>query len=166
MTNFKERLLGGASKVAESLGLGRLIPKHQTWKTTGKAGKRGGLYRRTIGYKRTGPFYEQTGARADGLPIMRRVYVHRFLHATKGFRVKRTSAATVALPGLQQARVYGPRASGYQSHHGWINPAHFIDTSAGEVLVPYFKKDKKKVGQHPGMHTMVRKEIFRAPLAA
>jgi hypothetical protein len=137
------------------------------WKVTGHAGERGGLYRRIIGYKKTGPFYEQTGWQKDGKPQMRRSFYHRFLHATKGWRVRRTSGPNVTLSNIQQRRAYGPRATGFQSTHGWVQPSRFVPGSAGEVLVPYFRKDKKKVGQqHPGMHTMERKEMFRAPLAA
>lgn len=169
---FAGALRAGASRAAEALGLGRLVSKNQTWKVTGHAGKRGALYRRTIGYKRTGPFYEQIGwQRTDksGIyqPLMRQSYYHRFLHATKGWRVRRTEAPTVTLSNAQQPRAYGPAASGYQSHHGWVNPSRPVQGSAGAVLVPYFRKDRAKVGiQHPGMHTMLRKEMFRAPLAA
>jgi hypothetical protein len=166
LKTFAGALRNGVSAAAEALGLGRLVRKNPNWKVTGHAGKRGGLYRRIIGYKRTGPFYEQTGWH-DGKPLMRQSHYHRFLHATKGWRVRRTSGPTVTLSNAQQPRAYGPQASGYQSAHGWVNPVRFVPGSAGQVLVPYFKKDRAKLGQqHPGMHTMERKEMFRAPLAA
>jgi len=53
---------------------------------TPKAGKKGMYGRRLIRYERTGPFYRQTGVRADGREIMRPYFVHKVLHATKGWR--------------------------------------------------------------------------------
>lgn len=43
-----------------------------------------------IDYKRVGPFYRQTGTRnivGNTIPLMQEYYEHRFLHATKGWRV-------------------------------------------------------------------------------
>jgi hypothetical protein len=164
--SFAGVLRAGASSVAETLGLGRLVRRQQQWKVTGHAGKRGGLYRRIIGYRMTGPFYEQVGWH-QGKPLMRQSHYHKFLHATKGYRVRRTTGPTVTLSNAVEARAYGPRATGYQSTYGFVFAQRHVLGSAADVLVPYFKKDRSKVGQqHPGMHTMPRKEMFRAPLAA
>lgn len=54
---------------------------------TSTVGRRGAPYRKIIKYERDGPFYRQVGASPDGRPILQTYYRHRFLHATKGWRV-------------------------------------------------------------------------------
>lgn len=56
---------------------------------TRSKGPRSKANSRIVDYKRTGPFYTQTGSRViagQEMPILRTHYVHRFLHATKGWR--------------------------------------------------------------------------------
>lgn len=65
-------------------------PEEQALDTaTRSMGPRRRTNTRIIDYSRTGPFYTQTGTRViagQELPILRTHYVHRYLHATKGWR--------------------------------------------------------------------------------
>lgn len=65
-------------------------PEEQTLDTaTRSMGPRRRANTRIIDYSRTGPFYTQIGVRViaeQELPILRTHYVHRYLHATKGWR--------------------------------------------------------------------------------
>lgn len=166
--SFKSALRNGASKMAEALSLGaaKLMGRTSTYKVDGKIGKKYQPYRRYIDYAMTGPFYLQDGVQANGMPQMIRRYVHRFLHATKGWMTKKAERPTVNLVNMKQPRVYGPRAGASFDHGRFVMPEplakHHVQNSARKVLLPYFKKEN---GKH-SMHTSVRLEPYRAPLAA
>lgn len=62
---------------------------------TKQKGRRGKPNSRIIDYKRTGPFYQQTGTNViagNVLPLLKKYWVHQFLHATKGWRSYRGGA--------------------------------------------------------------------------
>lgn len=73
-------------------------------------GRRGKPNSRLISYRREGPFYTQTGTfklAGEEMPRIRRSYVHKFLHATKGWRSYNSgklfhlTSATVGRGGFQ-----------------------------------------------------------------
>ena len=87
---------------------------------THKAGGRDTTLRRIIAYVRKGPFYRQIGVRVVGRlrePIMETYYEHRFLHATKGWRVYAHLPSGLGNAGK---RVHGPLAGQKptRSRHG------------------------------------------------
>lgn len=87
------------SAVANSVGLPGYEPAQP--KITHRIGKPGTFGRRIIDYKRSGPFYEQVGEKRVGFvmfPIMRTSYIHRFLHATKGWRVYVSRSPNLCMP--------------------------------------------------------------------
>lgn len=87
-TAFQNLLLGATSTAAVLAGMPAMDFGDRA-AVTRRKGKRSVANSRIIDYQRSGPFYRQTGTRniADNtLPIIVRYWVHRFLHATKGWR--------------------------------------------------------------------------------
>lgn len=87
------------SAIANSVGLPGYEPAQP--KITRSIGKPGTFGRRIIGYERSGPFHEQTGTKYIGgvpFPIMRTRFVHKFLHATKGWRTYVSSVPNLRMP--------------------------------------------------------------------
>lgn len=114
--NFLDKmLLGSSSMRAVFAGLG-LQPETTALKdratVTPKIGKRSKPNRRIISYERSGPFYTQSGTQniaGNILPILYKFYEHRFLHATKGWRVYHGGnlfrlPSAVTRPGFQVFR--------------------------------------------------------------
>jgi hypothetical protein len=88
-SKFLDALKGTASRAAEAIA--NLTEKKTAGPThvvTAKAGKPGVPYRRIIAQEAMPVWYIQTGVnRKTGKPRLERVEKHRFLHATKGWRV-------------------------------------------------------------------------------
>jgi hypothetical protein len=73
-----------------------------------KLGKQRSFGRRLIRYERLGPFHRQTGDRSIGgtiLPMMQTYFLHRFLHATKGWR-EYLGGATLRVPMSPSMKQY------------------------------------------------------------
>lgn len=105
MTTLKDRFLSAASQiftkardvkesVEQAAGLLKTRADRARLGVTRKVGKPRTPYRHIIRYERKGPFLRQVGVRhvvsrsgqSRTIPIMQQFYVHRFLHATKGWR--------------------------------------------------------------------------------
>lgn len=164
--DFKDMLKSTVAAVKQGARVVLKGARRNAFAVEGKAGndKRGQPYRRLIKYERKGPFHEQVGWKAKSpgagvyIPLMRTVYRHHFLHATKGWRVATTARPAVMLHNIRQPRQYGPAVLGFQNRHGhWVHPLRKL--AKGEklnVIVPCVKN----------AHKLPRKEIERAPLAA
>lgn len=107
-SKFMEALKGTASRAAETIASmgkpkGKVVEPGLT--VTAKCGKPGTPFRKIIRQEAMGVQFIQTGIRVvapgEGRPILERVERHRFLHATKGWRVYRDG-----LPGM--ARCHTP----------------------------------------------------------
>lgn len=88
MSKLRDKLRATTSAIAAGLGLPALVPKKKSHVVTAKAGKKGTHFRRIIKHE-TETLIVQTGIRwinGEAQPIMRQVRVHRFYHATKGWR--------------------------------------------------------------------------------
>lgn len=89
MSRLKDFFQRSVSGLAATLHQPRFKAPSRQVGVTRKLGKRGTLYRRIIAAERLGPFFQQIGIKWKGFtaePIMRGYYIHRFLHATKGWR--------------------------------------------------------------------------------
>ena len=89
MSRIKDAILRTVSGVAASLNLPSIKPRADAkpqFMISNHAGRHGEPYRRIIQHVVHGPFFRQIGTSKDGKPIMQQHVVHRFLHATKGWR--------------------------------------------------------------------------------
>jgi hypothetical protein len=86
MPGIKDYLRNTASALAASIHLPRPRETQRQLGITRSAGKPRTEFRWIIATERLGPFFRQIGVKKDGEPIMQGHYIHRFLHATKGWR--------------------------------------------------------------------------------
>jgi hypothetical protein len=98
---FLDALKATASRAAETIA--SIKPKSEAkepqYTITAKAGKPGVPYRRIIAQKTDPVWFVQCGINPkDGTPRLQRIERHRFLHATKGWRVYNGG-----LPGIGRA---------------------------------------------------------------
>lgn len=88
-SKLKSLVLAGTAMAATALGLKPAVVKpKKRFVVTKKAGKKGDAFRRIVKHE-TSEQIIQTGIRwihGEAHPIMRRVRIHRFYHATKGWR--------------------------------------------------------------------------------
>lgn len=99
-TEIDSALKGSASHVVERKAKVASSARGTTNMVTPKAGKPGDPYRRIVRYERDGPYYREVGHRwlnGERFPIIQGFYNHRFLHATKGWRVY-TGGERMTLP--------------------------------------------------------------------
>ena len=115
---IKKAIASGVSRAAESIGLPPIRAKQSHGFVTPKAGKRASPARRITQYERLGPFHRQVGIKylaGEGWPLMQTYFVHRFLHATKGWRTYiggPNMTMPRPLPAVNHARAF------YGSHYG------------------------------------------------
>lgn len=120
VARFKKALASGTSKRALNRPTDAVEPTNHGTNAfvTPRAGKRGTPMRSIVAYERKGPFFRQVAEKfvsGEAWPVMQRYFVHRFKHATKGWR-EYTGGPVMTMPQAMPA--INPARAFYGSHFG------------------------------------------------
>lgn len=115
---IRKAISSGVSAAATALGLPDIKPAAPTGFITPTAGKPGSPARRLVRYERLGPFHRQVGLKwmaGESWPLMQTYFVHRLLHATKGWRTY-VGGPNMTMPHPRRALNHAQMF--YGSHYG------------------------------------------------